>query len=244
MKVSWRTLTGEGMFFPLKDENPTEKKPILTVTLIVANVGIFLFAYLSGQNAYEQILSKYGMIPNEISKGINLHTIFTSMFLHGGFVHLIGNVLFLWIFGDNIEDLFGRSKFLLIYFGSGVAASLAHVAFNPNSTVTTIGASGAIAGILGAYIVKYPRAKVLTLFFFLFIRIVRVPAALFLGLWIGLQIISGSLTLATEMPVSVAYWAHIGGFVAGMYFAFILKERTQNPREKITRRYFQSGGGS
>lgn len=227
------------MFFPLKDENPTEKKPILTISLMVINVAIFLVTYLSG--AFEQIIRTYGMVPGEIAAGKELHTIFTSMFLHGGFLHVISNVWFLWIFGDNIEDLYGRKKFLLVFFGSGVAASLAHVAINPGSGIPTIGASGAVAGVLGAYIVKYPRAKVLTLLFiFLFIQIVKVPAMIFLGFWIGLQIISASVTLVAQTPVAVAYWAHIGGFAVGAAMAFLFREKVSNAREKISEKYFDT----
>lgn len=230
------------MFFPLKDENPTERKPILTLGLILANVVIFLFSYLQGSDFYVQIINSYGMVPKEIATFQNLHTIFTSMFLHGGFIHLIGNVWFLWIFGDNIEDLFGREKFLLIYFGTGVAASLAHVAFSPSSTVPTIGASGAIAGVLGAYLMKYPRAKVLTLFFiFLFFTVIKVPSMVFLGVWIGLQLLNASVTTVAGTKVSVAYWAHIGGFFAGMVMAYFLEERISRPREKITKEYFGKG---
>ncbi len=162
------------------------------------------------------------------------------MFLHGGFIHLIGNVWFLWIFGDNIEDLYGRPKFLLIYFGSGAIASLAHVAINPASSIPTIGASGAIAGILGAYIVKYPQAKVLTLLFiFFFIQIVKIPSIVFLGVWIGLQVLSASVTTVAGTQVSVAYWAHIGGFAAGMMLAFLLKGRDLQKQKKDHEGIFQ-----
>ncbi len=178
------------------------------------------------------------MIPKEIANNKGLHTIFTSMFLHGGFLHVFSNVWFLWIFGDNIEDLFGRGKFLIIFFGAGLTASLAHVFFNPSSPVPTIGASGAVAGILGAYIVKYPRAKVVTLlFFFLFINIVKVPSMAFLGLWILLQILSASYTTVAQVQVSVAYWAHIGGFVAGMILSWLFGERTSRSYESISRKY-------
>ncbi len=224
------------MFFPIKDENPTERKPVLTIILIVMNVGIFLFTYFSG--SYDQFIMEYGMIPQEIANNIGLQTIFTSMFLHGGFLHVFGNMWFLWIFGDNIEDFFGRGKFLIIYFGGGLAASLAHVYFNPSSTVPTIGASGAVAGILGAYVVKYPRAKVSTLlFFFFFITIRKIPSVLFLGIWILLQILSATYTTVAQVPVSVAYWAHIGGFVAGMILSWLFGERTSRSYESISRKY-------
>ncbi len=226
------------MFIPLKDENPTKRKPILTIALIIFNVAIFVFTYFSGSYAY--FIETYGMVPREIASGREISTIFTSMFLHGGFIHLIGNVWFLWIFGDNIEDLFGRAQFLFVYFGSGVVASLAHVALNPSSPIVTIGASGAISGILGAYIVKYPRAKVVTfLFIFLFIQIVKIPSFIFLGLWIGIQLITASFTTVAGIQVSVAYWAHIGGFAAGALFALVLKEKIKKSRKEITRKYFK-----
>lgn len=228
------------MFFPLKDENPTEKKPVLTVGIIAVNVIIFVFSYFSG--SFEEIVTNYGMIPSEIASGERLHTIFTSMFLHGGFLHLISNVWFLWIFGDNIEDLFGRSKFLLIYFGSGFIASLAHVVFNPSSPVVTIGASGAIAGVLGAYLIKYPRAKIVTLLFiFLFIQIIKVPSMVFLAIWMGLQFANAAITEVAGVDVTVAYWAHIGGFLGGMLMAYSFPERVSRAREKITEEYFDVG---
>lgn len=219
------------MFFPLMDENPTEKKPVLTVGLIVVNVAIFIFTFLSGN--FSGYIQTYGMVPKEIGNGQNLHTIITSMFLHGGILHIAGNVWFLWIFGDNIEDLFGRPKFIFIYFASGIFASLAHMFFNAGSEVVTIGASGAIAGVLGAYIVKYPRAKVVTLLFiFLFFNIIKVPSFIFLGLWIGLQLLNASVTAIAGVQVSVAYWAHIGGFVLGALLALIIGTRIPKSRQK------------
>ncbi|KXA95735.1 hypothetical protein AKJ65_00970 [candidate division MSBL1 archaeon SCGC-AAA259E19] len=226
------------MFFPIKDENPTERKPLLTIALIAANIAVFLFTFFS--NDFSSIVREYGAMPKEIVAGEDLHTLFTSMFLHGGPIHLIGNVWFLWIFGDNIEDLFGRPKFLFIYFGSGVLASFAHIALNPASSVTAIGASGAIAGILGAYTIKYPRAKVVTvLFIFLFIHVIKIPSIVFLGVWAGLQMLSGLATTIEGVQVTVAYWAHIGGFLAGMLMAFLLRERSSTPRKEITEEYFR-----
>lgn len=206
--------------FPLWDENPTESKPILTVALIAINIGIFVYGILAGISV--KLMNTYGMVPRTILEGRELYTIITSIFLHGGPIHIIGNVWFLWIFGDNIEDLFGRSKFLLIYFGSGICANLAHVFFNPSSSVTTIGASGAVAGILGAYIIKYPKAKVDT---FLFFFIVKIPSFIFLGVWIFWEVLNASVTTVAGISVRVAHWAHIGGFFAGMLLAFFLEER-------------------
>ncbi|MEA1904523.1 MAG: rhomboid family intramembrane serine protease [Candidatus Hadarchaeota archaeon] len=209
------------MFFPLKDENPTKTRPILTVALIVINLAIFLALFFSG--SLDDAVDEYGMRPAEVLEGENLHTLFTSMFLHGSFLHIIGNVWFLWIFGDNIEDICGRRRFLLLFFVGGLIASLAHALFNPSSTVPTIGASGAIAGVLGAYLVLYPRAKVYTILFPIPF-IVMVPALLFLGIWFVIQIMGVSITLVVE-DVAVAYWAHIGGFVAGVALINFLKKR-------------------
>jgi len=210
--------------FPLKDENPIEGKPYLTIILIVTNLAIFFFLFLSGK--LDWAVQEYGMRPAEIMHGQRLHTLFTSMFLHGGFAHVIGNVWFLWIFGDNIEEICGRWRFLLLYFAAGVVAGLAHAFLYPDSAVPTIGASGAIAGALGAYMVTYPGARVYTLFFFFpFVRVIAVPAFLYLGIWFGLQFVSGSIALVVKVPVSTAYWAHIGGFVAGALLVPLLKRR-------------------
>lgn len=209
------------MFFPLKDENPTKIRPVLTVTLIIINLVIFFGLYFSG--SLDDAVDEYGMRPAEVLKGENLYTLFTSMFLHGSFLHVIGNVWFLWIFGDNIEDICGRRKFLLLFFASGLIASLAHAFFNPISTIPTIGASGAIAGVLGAYLVLYPRAKVYTIFFPIPF-IVMVPALLFLGIWFVIQIMGASITLVVK-DVAVAYWAHIGGFMTGVALITFLKKR-------------------
>ncbi|MEM2672252.1 MAG: rhomboid family intramembrane serine protease [Hadesarchaea archaeon] len=204
--------------FPLKDENPTRRRPILTTLLIILNFGIFLWSYFSG--SFEEIVNEYGMKPFLVSQGKELYTLFTSMFLHGGFLHIGGNMLYLWIFGDNIEDAFGRKKFLIFYFLCGLAASFSHLLSNPSSTIPAIGASGAISGVLGAYLVLYPRAKVLTaVMYFYFIRVIKIPAFFFLGFWFILQALSASLFLVAGAPSEVAYWAHIGGFLAGAVMA-------------------------
>ncbi|MEM2865848.1 MAG: rhomboid family intramembrane serine protease [Candidatus Hadarchaeales archaeon] len=146
------------------------------------------------------------------------------MFLHGGFLHIGGNMLYLWIFGDNIEDAFGRKKFLIFYFLCGLAASFSHLLSNPSSTIPAIGASGAISGVLGAYLVLYPRARVLTaVMYFYFIRVVMVPALFFLGFWFVLQFLSASFLLVAGAPSGVAYWAHVGGFLAGVVMALPLR---------------------
>lgn len=208
--------------FPLKDENPTRRRPYLTVLLIFVNITLFLWSYFSG--SFEEIVNRYGMKPALVSKGKELHTLLTSMFLHGGFLHIGGNMLYLWIFGDNIEDAFGRKKFLIFYFLCGLAASFSHLLSDPSSSVPTIGASGAISGVLGAYLVLYPRARVLTaVMYFYFIRVVMVPALFFLGFWFVLQFLSASFLLVAGAPSGVAYWAHVGGFLAGVVMALPLR---------------------
>jgi len=206
--------------FPLKDENPTRKKPILTISLIVLNTTIFIASYFS--RSFEGIVDSYGMKPALVLKGKELYTIFTSMFLHGGFLHIFGNMLYLWIFGDNIEDALGRPKFLLFYLLSGIVADLAHAFSDQTSMVPTIGASGAISGVLGAYIVLYPRSRVYT-YLFPF-GIVMIPAIFFLGFWFLLQVLSASYLLIGEAISGVAYWAHIGGFVAGAVMIYPLRK--------------------
>ena len=216
--------------FPIKDENPTKGKPILTVTLIIVNIVVFLATYLSGQ--FDQIIGSYGLKPAEMFAGQRLYTIFTSMFLHGGFLHIFGNMLYLWIFGDNIEDI-GRGKFLLVYFGSGIIAGLAQGLLEPNSTVPMIGASGAISGILGAYIVLYPRARVHTLVGYF--GVVMIPAVAFLGFWFVLQVLSASFTLVGA-STGVAYLAHIGGFVAGALMILPVRRAMKKRRTRYTYR--------
>lgn len=206
--------------FPVKDDNPVESTPYLTIFLVLINLIIFIFTIITG--TFDQVVREYAMRPAEIISGDNLHTLFTSMFLHGGFLHVIGNVWFLWIFGVNIEDYFGVSKFLLIYFLAGIVASLTHVFIYSNSYIPTIGASGAVAGILGAYIVKYPRARIYTVFLFFIFYLVKIPAIIFLGIWIGVQVLSGTVTIVAGMQVSTAYWAHAGGFVTGAIIVYIL----------------------
>ncbi len=201
--------------FPLKDENPTKRRPILTYALIIINIAIFAGALLTG--TFDQVNQEFGMKPKEVLAGQNLHTLFTSMFLHGGVLHILFNMWYLWIFGDNIEDVLGRKRFILFYLGVGLVASFAHAFSDPGSMIPTIGASGAIAGVLGAYMLLYPWARVHTaVIFFFFIHLVMIPAAVMIGFWFVLQVISASVLWAAGATAGVAYWAHIGGFLAGM----------------------------
>jgi membrane associated rhomboid family serine protease len=217
--------------FPIKDENPTRRKPILTVALIIVNIAIFFATYLSGQ--FEQIIDSYGLVPKDMFAGQRLYTIFTSMFLHGGFLHIFGNMLYLWIFGDNIEDI-GRGKFLLVYFGSGIIAGLAQALWEPSSPYPMIGASGAISGILGAYIVLYPRARVLTLVGYY--GAVMIPAVAFLGFWFVLQVLDVSILTVAGAPSGVAYLAHIGGFIAGALMILPVRRAMNKRRMRYTYR--------
>ena len=209
---------------PLKDENPTQTRPLITVALILTNVAVFLYQISLGPTGNAVYTLKMGLIPFEIthfSDAISptpiplVLTLITTMFLHGGFLHLGGNMLYLWIFGNNIEDLLGHFRFFIFYLVCGIIATLIHITSAPESRVPLVGASGAIAGVLGAYLVCFPRARVLVLFWFMFfIRIVRVPALIVLGFWFIVQILNASSDPSSQG--GVAWFAHIGGFIAGI----------------------------
>ncbi len=208
---------------PLRDNIRSRRFPVVSVAFILLNVVIFVFELSLDQARLSGLFYNFGVVPRRIfglvaGEGGVLAAIiplFTSMFLHGGVVHLLGNMLYLWIFGDNVEDRLGRGKFIFLYFLTGLAGALAQVLANPVAAEPIIGASGAVAGVLGAYFVTYPRARVLTLvpilFFFTFIEI---PAFVFLIIWFLTQWLSGFLTLGAAGNM-VAWWAHIGGFAAG-----------------------------
>lgn len=215
------------MFLPLKDENPTFRIPVVTILFIAANVLVFFYQALSPEGL-QFFVYKLGAIPYEITHFTTLRgvprlspplTLLTSMFLHGSLLHLLGNMLYLWIFGNNIEDYLGPFRFILFYLISGLGASLVHILFHINSKVPMIGASGAIAGILGAYLILYPRARVMTL---VFIWIVPVPAALILMLWFLGQVMN------IGIGGGVAWFAHIGGFLIGL--ALIKRFNEKRPR--------------
>jgi membrane associated rhomboid family serine protease len=212
--------------FPLGDDNSQRRTfPIVTTALIGLNVLIFL-AELSGG---DQFIETWAFIPARFAADPagNAITLFSAMFMHGGWLHLFGNMLFLWIFGDNVEDRFGHLKFLVFYLLSGIAATLAQFALAPHASVPNVGASGAIAGVLGAYILMFPQSRVNVL---LGRQIVAMPALVVLGLWIALQIFSGVGSIAytdeTANVGGVAYMAHIGGFVAGLVMALLLRGRS------------------
>lgn len=221
---------------PLRDENPTYVTPVVTYALIAINVVVYIFQQLLG-SADPQMVYAFAMVPAEVTRSVSLGayaTIFTSMFMHSGLAHIGGNMLYLWIFGDNIEEAMGRGRYLLFYLLGGVVASLAHIITNPNSQIPTVGASGAIAAVLGAYLVLFPRSRVLTLIpLGFFIRMTMVPAVIVLGLWFVLQLFQGVLTLGAADVGGVAFWAHIGGFVVGLALAKVLTRRrmpTSYPR--------------
>jgi len=214
---------------PYKDDNPSLHFPIVTVLLIAGNVLVFIYSLSGGLEQYEHILFKWGVVPSNILNGeyeveqpVIWATLFTSLFLHGGLFHLVFNMLFLWLFGDNVEDRLGSLRFILFYFLCGLAADMTHIAINPSSTVPAIGASGAIAGVMGAYMVLFPRARVRTLIiFFPFIRVIHLPAVFFLFVWFAMQVLSQLLSWGIESEV--AFGAHIGGFILGMLLLGLLK---------------------
>jgi len=222
--------------FPLKDENKTRRRPIVTYALIIINTAVFVGTLLIGN--FDQTILQFGMKSKEVLAGQQLHTLFTSMFLHGGVFHILFNMWYLWIFGDNIEDLLGRGKFILFYLGAGLVAGFVQAFSDPSSTVPTIGASGAIAGVLGAYMVLYPWARVHTaVVFFYFIRLITIPALAMIGFWFVLQALSASVTWMTGVSGGVAYWAHIGGFIAGILLILPVWLKIREHRHRYTIRY-------
>ncbi|SLN61842.1 Rhomboid protease GluP [Pseudoruegeria aquimaris] len=202
--------------FPIRDHNPSQRPPVVTLALIAANVLIFLgyWGLLADPFATAAFYDRWAMRPGEIVSGQDLHTLLTSMFLHGSVMHLAGNMLFLWVFGDNLEDTLGHLRFLLFYLLCGVAAAFAHVLAAPASGIPTVGASGAIAGVMGGYLLLYPKARVDVLFIFIVVfKIIPIPAWVVLGVWLGLQLFNG---IATDITGGgIAYWAHAGGFAIG-----------------------------
>ncbi len=213
---------------PIRDENPTRRVPFVNYGLIVANVLVFLWQVSLGPQG-EAALYRMALIPFEVSSGFDLadvRSILTSMFMHAGVMHLLGNMLYLWIFGDNVEDALGHLRYLFFYLAGGATASLAHVFLYPFSQIPTVGASGAIAATLGAYLLLFPHRRVVTLIpFGFFIQVARLPAVIVLGMWFLLQLFQGTLALGMSALGGVAFWAHIGGFVFGMFFGPLLRRR-------------------
>lgn len=212
---------------PLKDDNPTHITPFMTYLLILVNILVFLFQLLLGSNN-EAFVYQFALIPANVTSLLSpgaIFNIFTSMFMHAGLAHIGGNMLYLWIFGDNVEDRLGSIKYLIFYIVGGVVASVTHIITNPNSQIPTVGASGAIAAVLGAYLVLYPSQKVLTLIpLGLWLRMTMLPASLVLGLWFVLQLFQGVASLGMPDVGGVAFWAHIGGFISGVVLGWFFKK--------------------
>jgi membrane associated rhomboid family serine protease len=219
--------------FPLRDDRPTYTPPIVTTLIIIACTLVFLHELMLDEYSRDYFISRYGVIPAHP----RLLSLVTSMFLHGGWSHIIGNMLFLWAFGRSLEDAMGHGKFLVFYLSCGVISALAQVAANSYSRAPMVGASGAIAGVMGAYLLKFPRSNIRTLIFiFVFITTVDIPAAFILLYWFVAQIFSGygSIAHTQVMDVGVAWFAHIGGFVAGMVLVKLMGTRQRYfPRRDI-----------
>jgi len=218
---------------PLKDNIPTRRPPLVTWLLIGVNASVFFKGGLLGPGAGERVLLTYGLFPCSLTGSCQVIgrafsdevTLLTSMFVHAGFFHLIGNMLYLWIFGNNVEDAMGRGRFLLFYLLSGLGAALIQVAMSPASRVPMVGASGAISGVLGAYLLLYPQARILTLIpLGLFTQVAEIPALIVLGFWIVVQLANGLLTFNFEGG-GVAWFAHLGGIGAGMLLVGLFKRR-------------------
>jgi membrane associated rhomboid family serine protease len=218
---------------PIKDDNPTSRFPFVTILILLINVAVFVYQWMLGPEL-QAFIFRYGAIPWEIvhfreysgfpdafySELPGLLTVFSAMFIHGGLLHLLGNMIYLWVFADNIEAILGHGRFLLFYMICGCAAAFTHIVLHSESLVPMVGASGAISGILGAYLVRFPRTRVhVLIFFFFFIRIVRVPSVLLLGFWFIIQVFSGLGGQGVQS--GVAWFAHIGGFLTGVLFILI-----------------------
>jgi membrane associated rhomboid family serine protease len=219
---------------PLKDKNPTRLFPYVNLALIAANILVFLYEVSQGPEL-SLIFDRFAVIPVNVVTALSgrgifvqpLQALFTSMFLHGGWLHLGGNMLYLWVFGDNIEDKLGHLRYLVFYLIAGVFASAAYIYFDPHSSIPSVGASGAISGVLGAYILLFPKARIVTLIpIFIFLQFAELPAFIVIGLWFILQFFNGlaSLGYQTAQSGGIAWWAHVGGFVAGMLLVFPLRK--------------------
>ena len=220
------------MVFPLRDSVPTRRRPWVTYTLVALNLAVFLVELGAGDLAND-LLSLFAVVPTRVlslrawamTGGWPLVTLVTATFFHGSWTHLIGNMLYLWVFGDNIEDLLGRGRYLLFYLLCGVLANVAHVLANPSSQALTIGASGAVAGVLGGYLLRFPRAKILTLFPIGFlVPAVPIAASIYLVLWFLMQLFSGLAPIwVRDVTQTVAFWAHISGFLSGFALVRLLE---------------------
>lgn len=216
---------------PYKDDNPTRTIPFVTVGLIAMNIFVFI-VQLMAEAEQADIAYSFGAIPSSMFGGGPVQpipaylTIFSSMFMHGGFFHIGGNMLYLWIFGNNVEDTLGHMKFVFFYLFCGIAAALSHALLNPSSTVPMIGASGAISGVLGAYLVLFPHARVHTVVFLgFFVQVIRVPALIVIGFWAIIQVLNGLIAQGMAGQGGVAWFAHVGGFIAGFILIRLWSKR-------------------
>ncbi len=214
---------------PIQDEIRAHRFPFVNYSLLALNIIVFILELMAGPNL-EAALYEIALIPANVTAGFDLgdmKAIFTSMFLHAGLSHLLGNMLYLWIFGDNVEDRLGHFWYLVFYLAGGIVAAFAHVALNPNSVIPTVGASGAIAAVLGAYLILFPQVKVLTFVpIGFFLRLTLLPASLLLGFWFVLQLFNGLLTLGLADMGGTAFWAHIGGFVFGVLIGWLCNKKS------------------
>lgn len=226
---------------PLRDSTRSHSFPYVTVAIIILNLYIHFVQFTSSQNELNQLIINYALIPARFAQGLQeyswaglLHPqLITATFLHGGWFHVLFNMLYLWIFGDNIEDRLGHIRFLLFYLLAGVAGNFAHILLNFTSPIPLVGASGAIAGVLGAYFITFPRSKITTLFFVFFVIFVRpIPAIFFLFFWFILQLANGLGSIGI-MGETTAWWAHIGGFVAGILLMLLLRKKDRYPYDSI-----------
>ncbi len=231
---------------PLRDINPSETRPIVTKSLIVLNVAIFFLTFF--REDYPLIVDQWGFKPIYLFTGERLETLITSMFLHGDLHHLLGNMLFLWIFGDNVEDALGHLNYLAFYISSGIAAAITQSLVPGNPYIPMIGASGAISGVLGMYIIFFPFARIVTAVFYFFIMIYEIPAIHYIWFWFVIQFLYGMVSIFRPAGFGVAYWAHIGGFVFGVVLGLLLKNigrvrlRTERYRELIVYRGYRWRG--
>jgi rhomboid family protein len=212
---------------PLRDVIPSRTTPYITITIIVLNSLAWLFEVAMPRDLLPVFLQVYGVVPAHF----RAVTLITSMFLHGGWMHIIGNMWYLWIFGDNVEDRLGHGRFVIFYLLCGIVAAFGQILMNPMSTLPTIGASGAIAGVMGAYFILYPQSRVLTLVFIVFfIEVIELPAILLLGFWFLMQIISaGSIAATAGTGGGVAFMAHVAGFLMGIVGVFLFRKRQHDP---------------
>jgi membrane associated rhomboid family serine protease len=210
--------------FPLRDTQPSYSRPLITVLIIILNVVVFLHEFSLDEYSQNYFIAHYGLIPAHF----HFSAVLTSMFLHGGWMHIIGNMWFLWIFGDNVEDALGHFKYLVFYLLCGIAAGMTQVLFSAGSRLPMVGASGAIAGVMGAYLIKFPKSRIVTLvFIFIFFTTIEVPAGIMLAYWFVIQFFSGVGTIGYShvSQGGTAFFAHIGGFIAGMILVSVMGTR-------------------